>query len=157
MSAAVLIVDDDAGIRELLKRWLAGDTYRTFEARTAEDALDVARTDGDITVAVVDLQMPGRGGAWLIEQLRHSYPAVSVVLATANDSVPGTLSLQANVVGYIVKPITPQTLLPLIAAGVRRKSEYLEAARKRKATDPIESFLDRKLTREGGRGVDPNE
>ena len=147
MPASVLIVDDEPGMRELVKRWLTGHEYIALEARTAEEALDVAAGTPDIRVAVVDLQMPGRGGAWLLEQLRHSYPAISVILATANDSVPGTLSLQPSVVGYVVKPLTSQKVLPLVADGLRRSAEYEEAARGRKATDPIESFLDRKLTR----------
>ena len=147
MPASVLIVDDEPGMRELVKRWLTGDQYVALEARTAEEALDVVARNPDIKVAVVDLQMPGRGGAWLIEQLRHSYPAISVILATVNDRVPGTLSLQASVVGYVVKPLTSQKLLPLVSDGLRRSAEYEEAARIRKTTDPIESFLDRKLTR----------
>ena len=147
MPASVLIVDDEPGMRELVKRWLTGDEYVVVEARTAEEALDVVAGNPDITVAVVDLQMPGRGGAWLIDQLRHSYPAISVILATANDSVPGTLSLQPSVVGYVVKPLTSQKVLPLVVDGLRRSNDYVEAARKRKAADPIEVFLDRKLTR----------
>ena len=147
MPASVLIVDDERGMRELVKRWLTTEKYLAFEAQTAEEALDIAAGNPEIRVAVVDLQMPGRGGAWLIEQLRHSYPAISVILATANDRVPGTLSLQPSVVGYVVKPLTSQKLMPLVSDGLRRSAEYEEAARIRKATDPIESFLDRKLTR----------
>ena len=147
MRSSVLIVDDELGIRELVKRWLTGDEYVALEARTAEEALDVAAGNPDIRVAVIDLQMPGRGGAWLIDQLRHSYPAISVILATANDSVPGTLSLQSSVVGYVVKPLTSQKLLPLLADGLRRSNEYVDGAQERKAADPLESFLDRKLTR----------
>lgn len=147
MPSTVLIVDDELGLRELLKRWLTGEEYVALEARTAEEALDVAAGNPDIKVAVVDLQMPGRGGAWLIDQLRHSFPAISVILATANDSVPGTLSLQPSVVGYVVKPLTSQKVLPLLADGLRRSTEYAEAAREGHAADPIESFLDRKLTR----------
>ena len=154
MPASVLIVDDEPGMRELVKRWLTGHEYVALEAQTAEEALDVAAGNPDIKVAVVDLQMPGRGGAWLIDQLRHSYPAISVILATANDSVPGTLSLQPSVVGYVVKPLTSAKVLPLLTDGLRRSNEYVEAAGKRQATDPIESFLDRKLTRRNGNDAD---
>ena len=147
MPSSVLVVDDEPGMRELLKRWLAGEEYLALEARTAEEALDVAARSAGITVAVVDLQMPGRGGAWLVDELRRLFPAVSVILATANDSVPGTLSLQQNVVGYVVKPLTQRVLMPLIEEGVRRSDQFAESARRRQATDPIESFLDRKLTR----------
>ncbi len=145
MPSSVLIVDDEPGMRELLKRWLTGEEYVALEARTAEDALTVAGTNPDIKVAIVDLQMPGRGGAWLVEQLQLFLPGTSVVLATANDTVPGALSLRSNVVGYIVKPLTQDKVLQLVADGLRRSSQYSDVAPD--APDPIESFLDRKLTR----------
>lgn len=147
MPSSVLIVDDEPGMRELVKRWLTGEDYVALEARTAEEALDVAARNSGTKVAVVDLEMPGLGGAWLIDQLQRSFPNISIILATANDSVPGTLSLKPGVIGYVVKPLNPKTLLPLIAGGVRRSDESGEAARRRGANDSIESFLDRKLTR----------
>lgn len=147
MPSSVLIVDDEVGMRELVKRWLAGNDYVALEARTAEEALDVAQREPGIKVAIVDLQMPGLGGAWLIDQLYRTFPNISIILATANDSVPGTLSLKPGVIGYVVKPLTPATLLPLIADGVRRNDESVQTEGRR-ASDSIESFLDRKLTRD---------
>ena len=147
MATSVLIVDDEPGMRELVKRWLTGQEYVAFEARSAEEAMVVAERNAGIKVAVVDLQMPGLGGAWLIDQLDRLFPGISVILATANDSVSGTLSLKPRVVGYAVKPLTAKNILPLIADGVRRSDEYVEDARRRGAADSIDSFLDRKLTR----------
>lgn len=149
MPSTVLIVDDEPGMRELVKRWLTGEEYVALEARTAEEAVDVAERNPGIKVAVVDLQMPGLGGAWLIDQLQRSFPHISMILATANDSVPGTLSLKPGVIGYVVKPLTQNTLLPLIADGVRRSDESVETKRSG-ANDSIENFLDRKLTRGHG-------
>jgi DNA-binding NtrC family response regulator len=153
MSSSVLIVDDELGMRELMKRWLTNEEYVALEARTAEEAVDVAGGHAGIKVAIVDLQMPGLGGAWLVYYLRSVYPAISVILATANDSVPGTLTLKPNVVGYVVKPLTATKVLPLVAEGVRRCDDYIEAQRRTGGADPIESFLDRKLTR-GDHGDD---
>ena len=149
MPSSVLIVDDEAGMRELVKRWLPSDEYVALEARTAEEAVDMTERNPGIKVAVVDLQMPGLGGAWLVYLLQRSFPGVSVILATANDSVPGTLSLKPGVIGYVVKPLTPEMLLPLIAEGVRRSDEYGDAAQRGDAKS-IEAFLERKLTGGGG-------
>jgi DNA-binding NtrC family response regulator len=147
MPSSVLIVDDEPGMRELIKRWLTGEEYVALEARTAEDALAIAEQNRDIKAALVDLQMPGLGGAWLVDQLRQSVPALSVILATANSSVPGTLSLQPNVVGYVVKPLDQQLVMQLVAEAVLRSDQHQTDARRQRANDPIESFLDRKLTR----------
>jgi hypothetical protein len=61
-----------------------------------------------------------------------------VVLATADDQVPGMLSLQPNVVGCLVKPLNRVEVIRLVAEGVRKTAAEVERARIRRATDPIE-------------------
>jgi DNA-binding NtrC family response regulator len=146
MRAAVLIVDDEPGMRELLKRWLAGENYDALEAGNAEEALEVLTQTPHVKVVIVDVQMPGKGGAWLIDQIQQRCPSTAVVLATANDQVPGTLSLQPSVVGYLVKPLSQEGVRRHVRKGVQRSHEFAERARVRSATDPIDTFLDRKLT-----------
>jgi DNA-binding NtrC family response regulator len=146
MRAAVLIVDDEPGMRELLKRWLAGEKYAALEARNAEEALEILALTPDVKVAIADLQMPGKGGAWLVDEMGRRFPSTAVVLATADGQVPGSLSLQRNVVGYLVKPLTRDQVRRYVRNGVQQSLEFAEKARLRSATDPIDSFLDRKLT-----------
>lgn len=146
MRASVLVVDDEQGLRGLLKRWLAAEQYVALEAQNAEEALDVLAQSPEVKLVIADLQMPGQGGAWLVDQMRQRFPSTAVVLATADDQVPGTLSLQRSVVGYLVKPLNREEVIRLVAEGVRKTAEEVERARLRSATDPIETFLDRKLT-----------
>ncbi len=139
MRAAVLVVDDEQGLRALLKRWLAAEPYVALEAQSAEEALDVLAQSPEIKLVIADLQMPGKGGAWLVDQMRQRFPTTSVVLATADDQVPGTLSLQPNVVGYFVKPLNRKEVIGLVAEGVRKTAAEAERARIRRVTDPIET------------------
>lgn len=152
MQAAVLIVDDEAGLRELLKRWLSLE-YLALEAGNAEKALEVLAQSPQIKVVLADLDMPGKGGAWLVSEMRRRFPSTVVVLATADDTVPGTLSLQPNVVGYLVKPLNRDRVLQLVATGVQQAEAQADRGRDSTITDPIESFLNRKLTR-GDHGDD---
>ena len=92
-------------------------------------------------MVIADLLMPGNGGAWLVEQMRERFPSTAVVLATADDNVPGTLSLQPSIAGYLVKPLARDTLLRAVRSGVKRSDEYVERARIRRATDPIEPLV----------------
>lgn len=155
MRETVLVVDDELGIRALLARWLSSADCYVEQAASAEEALRVLGSSPGIKVVILDLNMPGQGGAWLLGRLRELHPAVSIILATAEDSVPGTLSLQPSVVGYLVKPLQPQALIPLIKEAARVSDQRMERARQRGATDPIEGFLDRKLTH--GDGGAPTE
>jgi DNA-binding NtrC family response regulator len=154
MRATVLVVDDEVGMRELLKRWLGGEKYDALEARNAEEALEVLAQTPDVKVVIADLEMPGKGGAWLVDEMGRRFPSTAVVLATADSQVPGALSLQRSVVGYLVKPLTRDDLRRYVRKGVQQSLEFAEKARVRSVTDPIETFLDRKLT--GGKDDDGN-
>jgi two-component system phosphate regulon response regulator OmpR len=115
----VLIVDDDAGVRALVTRWLQQEGYTTAEASTAEEALGVVEANGAIGVVICDLVMPGNGGLWLVDQLRQQAPAIALVLGTANDRVSGAVSLREGVVAYVVKPFSRTLLVSGVAAGLR--------------------------------------
>jgi FixJ family two-component response regulator len=72
----------------------------------------------DIHVVVADLKMPGNGGAWLVDQLVQRFPRVAIILATVDYAVPGTISLKASVVAYLVKPISGEQLNAAVALGL---------------------------------------
>lgn len=154
--SSILVVDDESAMRTLYGRALIADGHLAIEARTAEEALDFLTLSPDITVIVADLDMPGHGGAWLVEQMRGRFPNVAVILATANESVPGTLSLQPAVVSYLVKPISAEQLRTAVSHAVTwRTPQSQPPTSGPAAADPFESWLDRKLTRGHGDG-DPN-
>jgi two-component system C4-dicarboxylate transport response regulator DctD len=113
MTGSVLIVDDDAAIRDLLRRWLEQLDYEVFEADGASAALLMLRRH-PIGVVLCDYSMPGHRGDWLIGEIRTAFPAVAVILATAEDSLPPRISLQRNVVGYLVKPFSRASLLSAV-------------------------------------------
>lgn len=109
----VLIVDDEPPMRELLRRWLQPMDYIVIEADSADAALEMMRQH-PTGVVLCDIAMPGNGGDWLIQQMLTAFPAVAVVLATAEDSLPPRISLQPNVVGYLVKPFSRSLVLSAV-------------------------------------------
>jgi CheY-like chemotaxis protein len=128
--SSVLIVDDDARMRDVLVRWLAAAGYQTREAPDAETALDLL-TGGGTDVVLCDVTMPGRGGLWLVERAREQCPAVAFVLATGVEHVHPSISLGGNVVDYLVKPFERATVLT--AVGLARA--WCETAAGRNAPD----------------------
>lgn len=151
--SSILVVDDESAMRTLYGRALIADGHLTIEARTAEEALDFLTLSSDITVVVADLEMPGHGGAWLVDQMRRRFPNVAVILATADETVPGTLSLLPAVVSYLVKPISAERLRAAVKDALTWHTRHSGAsASGPTVADPIESWLDRKLTRGPGDG-----
>jgi two-component system chemotaxis response regulator CheY len=108
----VLVVDDDASIRELLSTALEDDGYEVVPARNGEDALSVCerwRPD----VIVLDLMMPVMDGWTFAKRLRERDTIPIVVLSAAND-----LERHARTVGatdVVGKPFDLDQLLPKVA------------------------------------------
>ena len=133
-------------MREFVHRSLKPLGHSILEAGTAEEALASLTEATDIAVAVVDLEMPGHGGAWLIDEIQQRWPSVAIVLATVDQAVPGTLSLRSPVVRYIVKPASGEELQEAVSEGLAWHQAHLAARRAEAGGDPIDAFLDRKLT-----------
>jgi DNA-binding NtrC family response regulator len=111
----ILIVDDDPGIRGLLRRLIGDMGYDVKEAADAISALDVLAEDS-IGLALVDIKMPGRDGVWLIDQIVTNYPEVPVVLATGVLEMDPRVTLQRGVIGYVTKPFQREPLIAVIKA-----------------------------------------
>ena len=137
--SAILIVDDDPGIREVLARWLAAAGYETLEASDAETALPLL-TAGLADVALCDVAMPGRGGLWLVERAREECPCVAVVLATGMENVHPSISLSGNVVEYLIKPFERASVVAAVERG-RAWHETAAKTRTRKAAQPLHTWL----------------
>ena len=106
--AAVLVVDDDPLVREVLSEILRRH-YEVFEAADAHTALQQLGAHS-IAVALIDRYMPERDGLWLIARIREQFPAVAMILATGDDDIPPRFTLQPGVIGYLVKPFAPELL-----------------------------------------------
>ncbi len=139
--SSVLIVDDEPRIREFLARWLAPAGYDVREAGDAESALAMV-DDGGPDVVLCDVQMPGRDGLWLVEQLHQRFPAVAVVLATADDAVPPGVSLKSGVVDYLVKPLERNLLLAAVERAMEWRKGALTRVRPSSRVDPVSEWLE---------------
>lgn len=136
--AHVLIVDDDAKVRELLRRFLEPAGYSVAEAETAEEA---ARSVEQMppSVAFCDMHMPGANGLWLADQIRAISPATAMVFATGDSEIPPAESLRSGIVAYLVKPLTGQRVLGAVADGVRWSADARSKGVRRRAVGLLES------------------
>ena len=107
---AVLVVDDETGVRDLMARWLASGGYAVSTASSAVEALDRVHVTAP-AVALCDIRMPGRDGLWLAEQIRNDAPQTAVIMATGVQDVGSAVtSLRQGVVDYLTKPFGRERL-----------------------------------------------
>ncbi|HYM63517.1 MAG TPA: response regulator [Gaiellaceae bacterium] len=116
----ILVIDDEAVIRDLMLEILEEAGYESCGAPTAEFALDLL-ADPDFDLVVSDVVMPGLSGLELLEQVRTRRPALPVVLVTG----AGTYSMLTEALargadGLVLKPFSHSEFLIAIAAVLER-------------------------------------
>jgi two-component system phosphate regulon response regulator OmpR len=116
----ILVVEDDARLRERLARYLASEGFRVT---AAPDAADARGKLGGIVfdLMVLDVMMPGESGLDLIESLRRENNALPVLLLTARGAPEDRIAgFEAGADDYLGKPFEPRELVLRIRALLRR-------------------------------------
>lgn len=118
----ILVVDDDARLRDLLTRYLS---EQGFEVKAVPDAqqMDKARSREHYHLIVLDLMMPGEDGLSICRRLRGQGDATPIIMLTAKgDEVDRIVGLEMGADDYLPKPFNPRELLARIHAVLRRQA-----------------------------------
>ena len=120
MTSRVLIADDDAVVRDVVRRYLERDGLEVRVAADGNEALRVLGTER-VHLAVLDVMMPGPDGLSLCRTLRESADYIPVILLTAlgeeDDRIVG---LEAGADDYVTKPFSPRELSLRVRSVLRR-------------------------------------
>ncbi|WP_028671419.1 sigma-54-dependent transcriptional regulator [Saccharospirillum impatiens] len=110
----VLIVEDDASLREAVSDTLKLSDYEVIEADCGEAAI-VRLNEAQVDFIVSDVNMPGMDGHELLAYVRQNQPQIPFLLVTAYATVEKAVSaLHAGAVDYLVKPFQPEQLIELL-------------------------------------------
>ena len=102
---AVTVVDDEFIARDVLMRTARSWHFQCQEAASAEEALERLE-ERPTPILVTDLRMPGRGGIWLVKEVRRRWPDMGIIVHTAgHDPDSAAESLDAGAHHYFFKPI----------------------------------------------------
>ena len=117
----IMVVDDDARIRDLLRRYL---TQEGFEVLQAEDSKTLNRIllRETVDLIVLDLMMPGEDGLSICRRLRAANDRTPIIMLTAKgEDVDRIVGLEVGADDYLSKPFNPRELLARIHAVLRRR------------------------------------
>lgn len=117
----VLVVDDDARLRELLHRYLG---EQGFEVLVAADAAMLGKilARDTVDIVILDLMLPGEDGLAICRRLRGTGETVPIIMLTAKgDDVDRILGLEMGADDYLPKPFNPRELVARIHAVLRRR------------------------------------
>jgi two-component system, OmpR family, KDP operon response regulator KdpE len=115
----ILVVDDEAQIRRVLRAALTGHGYEVLEARSGEDAMEKMGT-GRLDLVLLDVNMPGMGGLDACRRIRAESEAAIIMLTVRNAERDKVEALDAGADDYVTKPFSTPELLARIRAALRR-------------------------------------
>ncbi|PYQ38462.1 MAG: hypothetical protein DMF77_24020 [Acidobacteria bacterium] len=129
----VLVVEDEAYVRDSLTEILRERGYEIVEAGTAGDAVRVL-AHAPIDVVLTDFRLPGADGLALVKQIQSTSPEVPVVVLTGQGTIASAVEcLKSGASDYLLKPADPEALevaleRALAGRALRREVQYLRAA-----------------------------
>jgi two-component system OmpR family response regulator len=129
MAELIMIVDDEAGVRDLLRDTLRIAGFETLEADNGMSALTELRSHKPDLI-IIDINMPLMDGFELVERLRGTGDLVPVLMLTARgDQKDITRGLAIGADDYVVKPFGLEELILRVRAIIRRSKKLVEVAR----------------------------
>ena len=138
MQTRILVADDNAEIREILRILLTGEGYEVIEAKDGNEVLQLF--DSSIDFIVLDIMMPVLDGLSVLKTMRQKGSQTPVLLLTAKDSVEDRVrGLDAGANDYLVKPFAFEELLARIRVLLRKPKEAPQTVCK---LDDLEVHLD---------------
>ena len=116
----ILVADDEARMRKLVKDFLSIKGYIVLEAQDGEEALKVFDANKDVKLILLDVMMPKMDGFEVLEAIRQ-YSKVPVMMLTARSEERDELEgYKLGVDEYITKPFSPKILVARVEAVLRR-------------------------------------
>lgn len=120
----ILVVDDEAGIRELFTRTFATGGYSVRSAGDATEALEIMRAN-PAEVIFLDLNLPGMNGIELCRELRKNWPWTILIAVTGYASLFELLDCrEAGFEDYFTKPVNLEDLLKAAEAAFAKVERW---------------------------------
>ncbi len=119
----VMVVDDEARMRKLVKDFLTRDDFNVIEAEDGEDALNKFYENKDIALIILDVMMPKMDGWEVCREIRKDSKVPIIMLTARGDERDELLGFDLGVDEYISKPFSPKILVARVEAILRRTNK----------------------------------
>jgi two-component system phosphate regulon response regulator PhoB len=123
--AAILIIEDDPDIQELLSFSLSKEGWKLLQAKTGEEGLEFSKK-GPVNCILLDIMLPGMDGLKVLKKIKQTEQCrnVPVIMTTARGEDADIITgLELGADDYVVKPYSPRVLIARIRAALRRQEE----------------------------------
>ena len=119
----VMVVDDEARMRKLVRDFLEKQDYQVIEAENGEKAVDIFFDEKDIALIILDVMMPKMDGWQVTREIRQFSKGPIIMLTARADERDELLGFELGVDEYISKPFSPKILVARVNAVLRRSGK----------------------------------
>jgi DNA-binding response OmpR family regulator len=126
MPKHILVVDDEAGVREVVQRYLERDGFLVSTASTGPEALSIIEHERDIGLVVLDVMLPGLDGIEIVKRVRRASLVPIILLSARSDELDRVVGLETGADDYVPKPFSPRELVSRVKAVLRRAPQTQE-------------------------------
>ena len=119
MAGRVLIIEDDAKIRMLLKEYLEGNGFQVLTLSDGNNALDVINSETP-DIVILDIMLPGKDGLEVLKEIRQKNSVPVIMLTAKGEDADRIVGLELGADDYLPKPFNPRELLARLKAVMRR-------------------------------------
>ena len=116
----ILVVDDEARMRKLIKDFLTAKDYVVLEAANGQDALDIFNADKTINLIILDVMMPVLDGWATLREIRATSKVPIIMLTARGEERDELFGFELGVDEYIAKPFSPKILVARVEAILKR-------------------------------------
>ncbi len=109
-NAHILVVDDDDGIRSLVKKYLNENNYLVTTSKNAEDASEKIKII-KFDLIILDIMMPGKSGLEFIQENKKKLDTPIILLTAKGEAVERIEGLEIGADDYLPKPFEPKELI----------------------------------------------
>jgi two-component system OmpR family response regulator len=134
----LLVVDDDAEIRDLLAHYLTKENFRVVTAKSGE-LVDRILSEQRIHLVILDLMMPGEDGLSICRRIRANSAIPIIILTAKGEEIERIIGIEMGADDYMAKPFNPRELVARIKA-VLWRTTHIYKGTGRDAQDEILTF-----------------
>ncbi|HEY8420605.1 MAG TPA: response regulator transcription factor [Thermoclostridium sp.] len=125
--AKVLICDDEAGLRSVLKRYATFEGHEVTEARNGLEAVNICKTN-TFDIIIMDIMMPELDGFSAVKEIRKFSDTPVLMLSARGEEFDKVLGFELGVDDYVVKPFSSKEVMLRINAILRRTAKGSNAS-----------------------------
>jgi DNA-binding response OmpR family regulator len=152
MAQTILVIDDSADLRTMVKNYLAAEGFRVVTAADGREALFVAREEKPDLI-LLDIMMPELGGYEFLRVYSKEADTPVIMLTARLEETDKVLGLELGADDYVTKPFSPRELTARVRAVLRRSGRASSAPEVLRAAD-IELDREMRLVRVADQTVD---